>query len=214
MADWDKMCLVQIFNNLVHSSKRAAMSSHSQEFLDHDTVDYALDQINTDLRASEVHGLLCGLLCVLGTLDLERWYGEIFEDAGDDEADKSCRELLQQLHLRTLEQLDDADLGFRLLLPEDDVDIEDRVDELGGWCQGFLYGLGSAGLGDEGGLDEEMSEFLADLGQIAQIGYDAEDEEAETNESSIVELIEYVRMGVITLIDTMQPVLAHSTHLH
>ena len=38
-----------------------------------------------------------------------------------------------------------AEMEFEPLLPDDETDLAARVEALGAWCQGFLYGFGAAG---------------------------------------------------------------------
>ncbi len=84
------------------------------------------------------------------------------------------------------------------MLPPDSAGIEEKVEALSLWCQGFLAGLGDAGLNDDMSLSEDLVEALRDLAAIAQVGVEGETgEEAGEEESDLVELQEYVRVAAI-----------------
>ncbi|MBZ4341468.1 UPF0149 family protein, partial [Mycobacterium tuberculosis] len=78
----------------------------------------------------------------------------------------------------------------QLYLPEGDaVSVFDRADALAGWVNHFLLGLGVS----QPKLDkvkDETGEAIDDLRNIAQLGYD-EDEDQEELEMSLEEIIEY-----------------------
>ncbi|HBY8882690.1 TPA: UPF0149 family protein, partial [Klebsiella pneumoniae] len=81
-------------------------------------------------------------------------------------------------------------------LPEgDDVSVFDRADALAGWVNHYLLGLGVT----QPKLDKvtgEAGEAIDDLRNIAQLGYD-EDEDQEELEMSLEEIIEYVRVAAL-----------------
>ena len=69
----------------------------------------------------------------------------------------------------------------------------DRADALAGWVNHYLLGLGVT----QPKLDKvtgEAGEAIDDLRNIAQLGYD-EDEDQEELEMSLEEIIEYVRVA-------------------
>ncbi len=92
----------------------------------------------------------------------------------------------------TSDSLEDDGFLFQLYLPEGDaVSVFERADALAGWVNHFLLGLGVT----QPKLDkikDETGEAIDDLRNIAQLGYD-EDEDQEELEMSLEEIIEYVR---------------------
>ena len=73
-------------------------------------------------------------------------------------------------------------------------------DALAGWVNHFLLGLGVT----QPKLDkvkDETGEAIDDLRNIAQLGYD-EDEDQEELEMSLEEIIEYVRVAALLCHDT------------
>ena len=91
-----------------------------------------------DHHPSEIHGLLTGWLCA-GTgwnaadriNALENWLG--VDIGGDVEVQ------FERLYQDTLAGLQDEDLSFRLLLPEDDAPVNERAQAVSAWCGGFLF---------------------------------------------------------------------------
>ena len=74
-------------------------------------------------------------------------------------------------------------------------DLASRVAALAAWCQGFLYGFGSAGTASQAALSESVGEVLADLAQVSHAGAVGA-ESPEVEEDAYVELVEFVRAGV------------------
>ncbi len=100
------------------------------------------------------------------------------------------------MHAATSDSLEDDGFLFQLYLPEgDDVSVFDRADALAGWVNHYLLGLGVT----QPKLDKvtgEAGEAIDDLRNIAQLGYD-EEEDQEELEMSLEEIIEYVRVAAL-----------------
>ena len=85
----------------------------------------------------------------------------------------------------------------------------DRADALAGWVNHYLLGLGVT----QPKLDKvtgEAGEAIDDLRNIAQLGYD-EDEDQEELEMSVEEIIEYVRVAALLCHDTFNALAANRT---
>lgn len=146
-----------------------------------------LEALGVERSASGCHGLLCGLLAMHAGDARER-FARLALDA------EAPPELLATLCDESLRQLDDAVFDFQLLLPGDDADLATRTQALADWCDGFVFGVGTAGRG-AGDLPAQSAEFLQDVMRIAQA--DPEAIEGETDEAAWAELVEYVRVGVL-----------------
>ena len=103
--------------------------------------------------------------------------------------------LVRELFEETRAALSGQNMEFELLLPDDDQPLERRTEALCLWCNGFIYGLGTAGHSDPTRLAGDAGEIVRDFNQIMQAGVD-ESEGEEANESAFAELVEYVRVGV------------------
>lgn len=156
-------------------------------------------QIQAIVTPAELHGMLCGRLSGGQRLNGGDWLDAAiqFMDLIDTVLDEQGRERLVALYEETLANLSDMNRPLDLLLPPDELSLRQRIDALAGWCEGFLHGLGASGLSGGSKLPPEVTEALRDFAQIAQARLD--EEEAEENEQYYAELVEYVRVAVLTL---------------
>ena len=145
---------------------------------------------------SELHGLMCGQLAAGVRFDADAWLAMVVAhlDVQEIEDDDDKAELVG-LYEQALGQFSDGGFSFSLLLPDDDTELAARAESLGSWCSGFLGGFGLAFDRDKQKLNEEVTETMDDLSQIALVSLDDEDDpEAE---QSLMELVEYVRMAAL-----------------
>jgi uncharacterized protein YgfB (UPF0149 family) len=163
-----------------------------------DRVDEALDE--AAVQAAEAHGVLAGMLCAAGTAELGEWWSAIRED----ESQVEIPEPVQKLHAETVASLADLTGSFDLMLPADDTSMEERAEALHDWCQGFLYGYGLAGGRDPVKLLPDAAEVLRDIHQFAQASFDL-GEDTEEDEQAYSDLVEYLRVGVLLLHETLHP---------
>ncbi|MCB1776983.1 MAG: UPF0149 family protein [Candidatus Competibacteraceae bacterium] len=156
-----------------------------------------LSQLLKPVDPAELHGLLCGLLCTNASLDRDQWLYEAREALADDrELPQMLDELLLPLFDENAGYIDNLDEPVTPLLPDDDAPLSERVRALGNWCQGLLYGLGLGESGWNDRLDSESQEFLKDVADIAQVGFNT-DEENEADENAYAEIVEYLRVGLM-----------------
>ncbi|MEO7775298.1 MAG: UPF0149 family protein [Steroidobacteraceae bacterium] len=168
--------------------------------LSYATVQQALSQSRALTDAAEAHGTLTGALCAARSYRLEDWLAEILPEG---QAAPATGGTLDGVFETTRVALDDEELGFEPLLPEDEDSLEARTTALGEWCHGFLYGLGSGSLPDLRSMQGEVGEILQDLTEITRVGVDAGSGE-DANESAYVELVEFVRVGVQILFEELR----------
>jgi uncharacterized protein YgfB (UPF0149 family) len=161
----------------------------------YDDVARALGAAGSAVQAAEAHGCLCGALCARRTYGLHEWLDEILPDAA-----QAGHGSLAELHGASAAVLAGADLEFQPLLPDDEQALEARVEALGEWCQGFLYGFGAAGTAGRADLPGDVAEILADLARISQAGAVGSAGE-ETEEQAYAELVEFLRVGVQLVYD-------------
>ena len=151
-----------------------------------------LDLNGKGFSAAELHGTLTGLTCA-GWLETELDSCQAL--LGQDTIENSIEnDLLTGLMGLIRQTLDAGNLEFRLLLPGDDEPLETRAQALADWCQGCVMGLHHGDRFKTAELDDEIAQFLSDLGQIGivQVGNDSPEEQ----ERALFELEEYTRMGV------------------
>ncbi len=163
----------------------------SRQLPDYDTVNDALRRAMPDLDAAELHGQLCGVLCVEPTLREADALARLMPNPPQGEA----KDLLHALWTTTRAMLEGGEFDFQPLLPGDEARLESRVEALGHWAQGFLMGLDRMGLKDHKKLPGELPGIAEDLGKIAQAESYALDDE-EQDENAYMELVEYLRVAV------------------
>jgi hypothetical protein len=156
-----------------------------------------LTQAKSVQTPGEIHGILTGMLCIDNEINGSR----AVEDVQSEMLDNA----LAALREMTLEGLFDPDMGFKPLLPDDEVALDQRVRALGRWCDGFLYGLSNSGQFELDRLSPEIREVISDLTELSRVGLTDEDVESQTAEADYAELVEYVRVGVQMIFLELQP---------
>lgn len=156
-----------------------------------------LTQAKSVQTPGEIHGILTGMLCIDNEINGSR----AVEDVQSEMLDNA----LAALREMTLEGLFDPDMGFKPLLPDDEVALDQRVRALGRWCDGFLYGLSNSGQFELDQLSPEIREVISDLTELSRVGLTDEDVESQTAEADYAELVEYVRVGVQMIFLELQP---------
>ena len=172
------------------------MSIHAKTVPEFEFLVRALKSASVEASASEVHGLVCGLLCS-GRVDAsQRWHAELFDpvESGDSPT-IACQQALERLSQGTKALLEDPDSGFYLMLPDDEQPLQHRAGALVEWCQGFLYGLGLSGV-SERSFSGEIREALRDLAEITRMDM-SNMEESEENEEAYMEISEFTRVAVM-----------------
>jgi hypothetical protein len=160
----------------------------------------SLQHVGSLMDAAEAHGLLCGLLCASQQVDDDVWFRHVLgETTVEDGLAPECQRQLWLVKNYTLEQLNSPACEFMPLLPADDIFLSERVQALGGWCEGFLYGLGLAEVETED-LPDNAREFINDLVSISRI---APADESEESEADYMQVIEYIKVGVINLYEDL-----------
>lgn len=176
----------------------------------YDQIATLLSTYGDAMSVSECHGVLCGMASCDRALEGGEWAGRMLSGDLDeavasgaevdiDEADKAT---LKALFDDTVRQMNDSEMSFQLLLPDEDEALEERTAALADWCDGYLYGLSLGGIKDFEGCSEEVQEFCGDLVEISQISY--EDSDEGENEKAFFEIAEYVRMGALMVYEDLE----------
>ena len=152
----------------------------------------AADRLSLASTPAELHGALCGWLSA-GGADVLAWPALVMADDGLPAPTPG--DPLDRLRNASVSQLGDTDFGFQLLLPEDSVPVAERAGAMFDWCRAFLGGFGLA-IADKK-LSEEGEEALADIANLAAARIDEVD--PESDEESLAEIEEYLRMAVLLL---------------
>lgn len=167
-----------------------------------DDLNEALLKFDAMTEPSEVHGTLCGMICISEQADINTWLSLVFENQDpNDLALQESKKILMDLHAETVEKLTSPNYDLDILIHDDDEPLDIRIEDLSYWCQGFLYGLSLAGLTDISKLPVDASEVLQDMSDISKAGYSQEESEEE-NEIAFADIIEYIRVGVYVVYNT------------
>lgn len=170
----------------------------------------ALTAIESPYTPEDCHGMLCAMLVVNNSLQCKRWLDEIYTHASiANSVDTIESQTLCSLYDHTRKELNDTLLNFSLLIPEGENSLTARLEALKKWCDGFLFGIALAGIKDIVELPEDSSEILQDIASISQATGD--DEEDDLSEVAYMDILEYVRMGVLLINEELQPMNSHVT---
>lgn len=165
--------------------------------IDYAELDSILSRAGTHWGAGQAHGLLCGQLAAAGVDARQDWLEQVLEGTDTNNALRGeARSVLEALFEYTHRQLSARQSAFQPLLPEEAGSVEERVEGLAHWCEGFLHGLvtSQAAQANKDKLaTEPLSEIIKDLLQLTRATADP-DEDEETNENAYSELVEYVRV--------------------
>ncbi len=171
--------------------------------IEHSRVQEALEQLGATADATESHGVLCALL--ISNASMARWL-ELTLEGLPEQNDVLAKEhltSLKQLFDETQHLLENEDLGFSLLLPDETDRFGLRLEGAALWCQGFVFGVGVSGLTEDENFDQQAQECLSDLLEISKLGFNvAASDEAE---QQLIEIVEHLRMSTLLLNDTLNP---------
>lgn len=154
------------------------------------------------LSPAELHGCLCGLLGgglegddsalvvqLEATLDTVL-HGPLVDD-------------IASLRAEALDAVTDGNFDFVLLLPDDELELEQRIAALAGWCRAFLSGFAQARVADKAASDAvatDSAEALRDFAAIAQAAGDDDEGDDAEREDHYLELLEYVRVAAMNVL--------------
>ena len=172
--------------------------------LDYDRLRDSLADAGAVVALAEVHGGVCGALCAGGATAAQRWLTVCLDDQELAISTAALMRELEALVSASQQMLSSDSLTFEPLLPSDDAPLEEQVEALAHWCQGFLVGLGTTAPGI--GREADIAEILADFAQISRAGL-SEEEAAGRNhpDFSLAEIHEYVRVSVQMVFEQLLP---------
>ena len=169
--------------------------------INYDLAKDAIQKLNTDDTISSAHGLLCGFYCVKQDILLDDWLNEVLVSIDlNNLLEKESHQILAEIFNNTSDQLADPTLNFWPVIADDISTLREQANTLVEWCQGFLVGLGLSSVET---TDEEVLEMIKDISEISQL--DAELLDSEENTQDFYEIVEFVRIGVLLIQETLQP---------
>jgi uncharacterized protein YgfB (UPF0149 family) len=157
---------------------------------------------HVDICAAEAHGMATGLLCANEETDSHYWLNEFLHDTPAIAEEQ--QQPLVRLFEETRQLLAGDEFAFDLFLPDDDTPLNEQIVALRSWCQGFLFGIGSAVA--KADCSRDALDILKDITEFTKLDADIE-EETEEDKIALMELTEYLRTAVLLLRDE----LSHTT---
>jgi len=159
---------------------------------------------------SFIQGMLIGLLCGDSEIQETVWIKKLIEEANIKSVKESFLKGLHDLYQETNQGLNGSGFELELCLPDDGESVVYRASMIGQLCEGVLYGLGLIGcLQDaENEVPAEVRELVNDFSDIASIdveGLGQSIEDGDTEESDLMQLVEFVKIGVMTINESMNP---------
>ncbi len=153
------------------------------------------------IGAAELHGTVVGYLCAGGDAMGEHWCEaltlEALANAMHDDADTARG--MQEFFRRARAELHDSDMRFEPMLPDVERPLAERANALVDWCRGYLGGVGLVPAGAGAQWSEDAREILNDFARIAASPPLGGGDDPEEDEADLMELLEYVRVGVLLL---------------
>jgi uncharacterized protein YgfB (UPF0149 family) len=130
---------------------------------------HMLNQTEVVASPAEIHGMLCGFVCVGPRLNGGFWIDILLkrlsvkprlmlepQGAVVGLYDAACRQL-------------GGMQSFKLLLPGEQYELGKRAEALSLWCEGFLYGLGLGGSFFDEQTSDTVCEALFCIAEIAKL---------------------------------------------
>ena len=164
---------------------------------DHAALAQALGCASASQDASELHGGISALACVLAPAAAARLLDGLVEEYRGN-ADAALQALTQTCLVATTCALNAAQVDdYVPLLPGDASPLAVQADALVGFCRGFLEGLGLAGVGAGRDLPAATAEALQAFAAIAAGPIALADADAGGERAALAELTDFVRIGVM-----------------
>ncbi len=173
------------------------MSEHSSQKskLDFASAQAVITTRNIQSHASEIHGVLTGLVCAGFTFEDQNYIDMLNDLFNNGEGfPNAVKTVIKQMYSELWSEILDDAYTFQLMLPDDDESIVERGHALGAWVQGFNLGFGLQQK-DSPVTSSEVKEVLTDFAEIANLS--DEMEEDEDTEQAYFEIGEYVRISAL-----------------
>ncbi|NQZ81692.1 MAG: UPF0149 family protein [Colwellia sp.] len=166
-----------------------------QTSFDFSSVQAIITAESVEAHASEVHGVLTGLICAGYAYERTDYLGMVNDMLNNSEGlPKKVKTVLKGLFGQLWQDILDDSYSFQLMLPDDDDTIVERGNALGMWVQGFNLGFGLQ-QNKTTVLSADVKEVLNDFVEIANLS--DEMEEDEDTEQAFFEISEYVRISAL-----------------
>ncbi|MEL7043697.1 MAG: UPF0149 family protein [Pseudomonadota bacterium] len=167
-----------------------------------DEVANALLEQGELVSPAELHGCLCGLLGG-GFQGDDAALLMRLENTLDTSLHGALADAVSELRRTAIASVTEGDFDFILLLPDEDLELTERIDAMASWCRGFLSGFAEARVtADAAGqaVATDSAEALKDFAAIAQAAADDDEDDFAEREGHYLELLEYLRVAAMNVL--------------
>ncbi len=162
------------------------------------TLDEKLKSTAWNSGASEAHGALTGLAC--RGINSEQIQNKMVLFQISDTEEFAALSGLFDLVLRDLES---TEFSFNLLLPGEDASNNETATEIVNWCEGFVLGFCHDGESAIAQSSATVQEMVNDVLNISSMEVDSIKNKDHEDEKSIIEIEEFLRVGVQLIYDEL-----------
>lgn len=179
----------------IFASERPLTIQDNSSNLHYEPFTTMLKAHNIIVDASEVQGILCGMLAGGMNIDDQEWIDALADVIHQGELmPTQAQSVIEQMFNKVCQELIEADFALSICLPDDNTPINDRGVAFVNWVQGFLLGFGLH-QNDLTACSPDTKEALEDFSDIAKM--DEKMQSSEESEQALFEVIEYVRIGAM-----------------
>lgn len=163
--------------------------------MNHQSLVSILGEHDFTATASEVHGLLTGLIAggmFKGSVDYLEHLSELFNNGLSLKG--SLKKAVDDMTVEIFGQFESEDMSFELLLLDEEESLTDQATELLNWIQYFLVGFG-LNQRDLKTASNELREIIEDFTDITRM--DTELEDNNENQANFYEIVEFIRISSV-----------------
>lgn len=163
--------------------------------LDFASVQAILSTENVTAHASELHGVISGLICAGYAHESSDYIAMINDMFNNGEGlPAKVKSMVKLMFADVWQNILDDTYSYQIMLPDDDDSIAERSNALGVWVQGFNLGFGLQQK-TTANLSDDVKEVINDFSEIANLSDEVEEDEA--TEQAYFEIAEYARISAL-----------------
>jgi len=173
--------------------------------LDFDEYCNRMLEFGYEVSPSELHGLLSGVACTGLKIRPDSLINLVLKHLDADSCSERNRSAILAMHEVVEREMFSSDSRYAIFLPDDELDLTQRLRCLTAWCQGFLVGFGTATAQQQvSRFSPETEEALKDIVNIANMADDSAtedgaEEDVEADEVAYAQIVEYLKVAVLLM---------------
>lgn len=163
--------------------------------MNHEKLNSILGEHDFSATASEIHGLLTGLIAGGMFKESDDYLHHIAELFNNGLSVKgSLKKATEQLVSDIFSHFESDDMSFEIMLMDDDETLSDQATELLNWVQYFLVGFGF-NKRDLKTASNELREIIEDFTNITRMDTELEDD--NESQADFYEIVEFIRISAV-----------------